>query len=243
MIGAIRAWDVLLHPIVTIRCFGWKTFFRTLSCGSKQTFLSLLNDCAYFGSADSQAAEIVKQCVELELRAKQLYLTLAGATAEAQSLSQFFVALAQQEQDHADLLQLCMAASNRVGWRYKDLQVWRSHLVRLNQEMSEAEISASNVSDVESAMRLVVHIESSEVNQVFLAVIAASNSDFVKKLRPFQCALEVHLAYIATRIPELTPSLWLQLLPGELLFSSAKRPSEATACTDDAEVAVAGPPR
>ena len=24
MIGAIRAWDIMFHPIVTVQCFGWK---------------------------------------------------------------------------------------------------------------------------------------------------------------------------------------------------------------------------
>jgi hypothetical protein len=217
MIGAIRTWDVLRHPFVTIRCFGLRTFLRALLAGPKQTFLSLLSEYAYFGSADSQATDIVKQCIDLELRARQLYLTLADATAESRSLSEFFAELAEQEQEHADLLQLCMAASNHVGWRHKDLPLWRNSLVRLNREMCEIEAIAAGIRDPESAMGLVVQFESSEVNQVFLELIAASNSEFVKKLRPFQYAVEMHLSHIAARMSELAPQLRPPLPSDELL--------------------------
>jgi hypothetical protein len=203
MIGAIRTWDVLRHPWVTIQCFGWRTFLRALAAGPKDTFLSLLNDGAFFGFSDSEASDIVQQCIDLELRAKQLYLTLAEATAHAESPSQLFLDLAEQQQEHADLLRLCMAASNHVGWRRKDLPLWRKTLLRLNQEMLEAELHGSEISDLDGAMRLVVQVESSGVNQVVLALIAASNSEFVKKLRPFQYSVEMHLSYIAARIPPL----------------------------------------
>jgi hypothetical protein len=208
MLGAIRAWDIMFHPIVTVRCFGWKTFWRALMATHNQTFLSLLTDDAIFGSADSEEAAIVKQCVSLELRAKQLYLNLARTTTASPSLSQFFTTLAQQEQDHADLLQLCEAASDGRGWHLRDLPVWRNNLLRLNQEMSDAEMLAPSVGDMNDMMRLVVQIESSEVNHVFLGVIGASNSPFVKRLRPFRCAVELHLSYIAMRISELAPDLW-----------------------------------
>jgi rubrerythrin len=221
MIGAIRTWDVLRHPIVTIRCFGFKTYVRSLLAGPKQTFLSLLSDFSFFGSCDSQAADIVKQCIDLELRARQLYLNLAATTANNWPLSQFLTELAEHEQEHADLLQLCMAASNNVGWRHKDLPKWRSSLVRLNQEMGEIEAIASVIRDPEAAMGLVIELESSEVNQVFLDLIASSNSEFVKKLRPFQYAVEMHKSHITAGIAALTPNLRVQRLLDELPLSPA----------------------
>ena len=72
--------------------------------------------------------------------------------------------------------------------------------------MREAEALVSAVNDVDDAMRLVVQIELSEVNQIFLAAMAASNSPFVKKLRPFQKAVETHISYIATQLPKLRPT-------------------------------------
>jgi rubrerythrin len=232
MIGAIRTWDVLRHPIVTIRCFGWKTYLRALMAGPKQTFLSLLNDYSFFGSADSQAADIVKQCIDLELRANRLYLALAEATADSRPLAEFFAELAEQEQEHADLLQLCLAASNHVGWRHKDLPIWRNSIARLSQEMCEIEAIAPAIHDPEVAMRLVIELESSEVNQVFLGLIAASNSEFVKKLRPFQYAVEMHLSHIAARVSELAPHLRSRLPTGEPPLSPATPPDRTVACAD-----------
>jgi hypothetical protein len=233
MIGAIRTWDVLRHPIVTIRCFGFKTYVRSLLAGPRQTFLSLLSDISFFGSCDSQAADIVKQCIEMELRARQLYLNLAEATADNQRLSRFLTELAEHEQEHADLLQLCMAASNQVGWRHRDLPKWRSSLARLDQEMSEIEAIAAVIRDPEAAMGLVIELESSEVNQVFLDLIASSNSDFVKKLRPFQYAVEMHMSHITAGIAALTPNLRVQRLLGELPCRSAAPPQMASVRAGD----------
>lgn len=220
MIGAIRVWDVLFHPVVTIRCFGWKTFWQALWAGPKCTFLSLLTERSLFGGQDSEIAAILRQCIDLELRAKQIYVTLADTSAESRSLSQFFVSLAQQEQNHADLLELCAAASRHAGWRLRDLPIWRKELVRLDQEMREAEVTASSVSDVNDAMRLVVKLESSEINGVFQGVIGASNSAFVKSLQPFHCAMQLHMNYIVTRVSELAPDLWPGMQPIGLSYSS-----------------------
>ncbi len=56
---------------------------------------------------------------------------------------------------------------------------------------------------------LVVQIESSEINEVFNAALAATDSAFVKKLRPFRKAMEAHMSYIVERLPELSPQLLL----------------------------------
>ena len=42
MIGAICTNDILFHPFVTIRAFGWRVFFRAVFEGQGGTFLSLL---------------------------------------------------------------------------------------------------------------------------------------------------------------------------------------------------------
>ena len=207
MIGAIRTWDIVSHPVVTVRCFGWRTLLRVLLAGNRQTFLSLLGDSGVLCPADPEAAGILKQCIDLELRAENIYLTLAEATAAEPALTLFFTTLAEQEQDHADLLRLCAAASNKSGWRLGVLLAWRDDVIRLEQEMSEAEDVLSTISDLDDLMRLVIQIELSEVNRVFLAAMAASNSDFVKKLRPFQSAVETHISYIATQLAMLAPHL------------------------------------
>ncbi len=44
MVGAIVKWDIMAHPAVTIRCFGWQIFLRALLAGPNTTFLSLLTE-------------------------------------------------------------------------------------------------------------------------------------------------------------------------------------------------------
>ena len=81
--------------------------------------------------------------------------------------------------------------------------------------MREAETLLSAVKDVDDALRLVIQIESSEVNRIFLATMAASNSVFVQKLRPFQDAVEKHFNYIASQLAVLAPHLSFKREAGE----------------------------
>ena len=125
MLGVITSRDVLLHPIATIRCFGWGIFFRAVSPWHEKTFLALLRDADFFGAASSQIPELLRRCVELELRAKRIYAALAEGFVNLGSIGRFFETLALEEQDHADLLELCRAAAIRGGWKanYFRLQV------------------------------------------------------------------------------------------------------------------------
>ena len=53
MVGVIGTWDILAHPVVTIRCFGWGVFFRAVVSWQGGTFLSLLQDAGRFRAAAS----------------------------------------------------------------------------------------------------------------------------------------------------------------------------------------------
>jgi hypothetical protein len=207
MIGAIRTWDIVSHPVVTVQCFGWRTLFRAMIARKDRTFLSLLNQGALISPADPDAAAILRQCVDLELRAENIYITLGNIMIDQPPLALFFTTLAEQEQEHADLLRLCAAASKRDEAWLRVLRSWRDDVIRLSQRMSEAEDMLPTVGSVEDAMRLLVQIELSEVNQVFLGAMKASNAAFVKKLRPFEKAVEAHLFYIGEQLPKLAPSL------------------------------------
>jgi hypothetical protein len=75
--------------------------------------------------------------------------------------------------------------------------------------MTGAEAAVREIDSVDAALRLVIQIESSEINQVFNAALAATDAAFVKKLKPFQKAIEAHLSYLMKRIPQLSPNLML----------------------------------
>ncbi len=205
MVGAICKRDILAHPVVTIRCFGWKVFFRALMADHRQTFLSLLVEADVFEAPPDEVQELVGRCVDLELRAKRVYESLSQRYPEREWIRQFFQTLARQEEEHAELLGLCGAAAGREGWDARHLAPWRDALPQLERQMSEAEAWMGSFSSLADALRLVIQIESSEINQVYLAVVAASDSAFVRRVRAFLEAGREHIEYVCQRIPEFEP--------------------------------------
>ena len=67
--------------------------------------------------------------------------------------------------------------------------------------METAEATLPKINSLDAALRLVVQIECSEINRVFDAALAATDATFVKKLKPFREATEIHLSYLAERLP------------------------------------------
>ena len=130
MVGAIRTWDILAHPIETIRCFGWRVFFKAAFSWHERTFLSLLQEANVFGAAALQVPKLFGGAIGLELRAKRIYAALAQRFAETESARQFFEFLAQQEQDHSELLEVCRAIAGRGGWKAHHLSSWQDLLLR-----------------------------------------------------------------------------------------------------------------
>jgi hypothetical protein len=73
--------------------------------------------------------------------------------------------------------------------------------------MDDVEASVEGLERFTDALRLVIRIEGSEINQVFGSVVAATDSIFVRSLQAFHTAEAKHIEYIARQIPELEPSL------------------------------------
>ena len=70
MLGVIQTWDVLAHPVVTIRCFGWGVFFRAVVPWQGGTFLTLLRATGRFRTAASKVPTILERCIDLEMRSE-----------------------------------------------------------------------------------------------------------------------------------------------------------------------------
>ena len=47
MLGAICTWDIAAHPVVTVRCFGWRIFSEALFADQEQTFLPLIHSSGF----------------------------------------------------------------------------------------------------------------------------------------------------------------------------------------------------
>ncbi len=207
MIGAICRQDILSHPVVTIRCFGWKVFLRALLAGQHQTFLSLLTETFVFQTPPEKVPELVGRCIGLELRAARVYESLTDRFGQSDSVKRFFTTLARQEKDHAELLDLCQAAAARGEWDAKHFDPCRDAVPRLEEQMREAESRAESLGCLSDALRLVIQLESSEINHVYSGIVAASNSDFVRAVDAFHEAGLDHISYICECIPEMDPEL------------------------------------
>jgi hypothetical protein len=207
MVGVITGWDVLAHPLVTIHGFGWRVFFLAVAPWQAKTFLSLLQPIVFPEAATSKASDVLERCIRLELRAKRIYETFARLFDEGRLAGTFFAHLAIQEQDHADLLEVCKTFAARGHWKGSVFNPWEVYLPRLEEQMDAAEDAARMIGSVDAALQLAVQIELSEVNTVFRAAVAATDAAFVKKLAPFREAVDLHIAYIVERLPELSPSL------------------------------------
>ena len=207
MVGAIRKRDILAHPVVTIRCFGWPVFLKTVIAGRRQTFLTLLAETKAFGPLTGEVPNLLEKCVCLELQAKRIYEALAERFSDRASVREFFETLAAQEREHSEMLELCGEIAGHGGWQEKLFAPWRDAVPGLEQQMDSVEASLVDLDSVGEALRLVLQVESSEINQVFESVVAATNSEFVRHLEPFQVAGVKHISYIQDRIPKLESGL------------------------------------
>ncbi len=89
--------------------------------------------------------------------------------------------------------------------------------------MDAAEVAIRKVDSIDAALRLVVNVESSEINEVFSAALAASEAPLVKRLRPFRRTVEDHMSYIVERLPQLSPRLTLATRELRARFPQAPR--------------------
>jgi hypothetical protein len=93
MVGVITGWDILAHPVLTIRCFGWLVFFRAVAPWQGKPFLSLLRPAVSARPASSNVSTILERCIGLELRAKWIYGVLAKALCDEGLVGPFLAGL------------------------------------------------------------------------------------------------------------------------------------------------------
>ena len=207
MFGVIRTRDIIAHPLVTVHCFGWSLLFRALIAGRRKTFLSLLAESAAPRSPTVEVPELLGRCLDLESRARRIYELLAARFSDRVPVRRFFETLAQQEQEHFELLALCRQLASREGWLEEHFAPWRDAVPRLERKMDDLEESLDDLDQLVDALRLVIRVEGSEINQVFRGVVSATDSQFVRTLQAFWTAEAKHIAYACEQIPKLEPDL------------------------------------
>lgn len=207
MNGAICTSDIVAHPVATIRCFGWHVFFKALVASRDQTFLSLLAESDALRPAVVKVPRLVDRCVRLERQAGEIYRSMAGRFLGRPPVAAFLDALAEQEEGHAELLELCREAAGRAIWKEEHFAPWRDAVPRLEEKMDRIQASLAELDGVGDALRVVIEIESSEINHIFQGVVDAAASDFVKRLRAFATVGDRHIRYICHKIPALDPEV------------------------------------
>jgi len=206
MVGAISKWEVLSHPLITIQCFGWAVFFRAVFAGPNQTFLSLLAKAGLFEHPIKPVPEFIGWCIDLERRAMKVYDSLSRRYSRNELVREFFEHLALQEQDHAELLEICRAAAGRGLWRETCFDRWRATVAETERRLKEVEAILDQRHSIADALRLVIEVESSQLNQLFTGVVEATDPRLARKLQAFRNAVKDHLEYICERIPVLDPN-------------------------------------
>ena len=226
MVGAISKWEILCHPIVTVQCFGWAVFFRAVFAGPNESFLSLLAKTGVFEKPIMPATKFVGRCADLERRVMKVYEALARRHSRNELVSEFFDHLAHQEKDHADLLELCRAAAGRGRWQVKCFDRWRETVPETERRVEEAEAILEQRHSIADVLRLVIEVESSQINRLFAGVVEATDPRLSQKVRAFRNAVADHLAYVCERIPVLDPNfseacrvLWAEI-PKDRLANS-----------------------
>jgi rubrerythrin len=207
MFGVIRRRDIIAHPRVTVHCFGWSLFFRALIAGRRKTFLSLVAGSDALPSPTVEVPELLERCVELESRARRIYELLAARFSDRAPVRRFFETLAQHEQEHFELLELCRQVASREGWMEEHFAPWRDAVPQLERQMDDLEDSLNDIDRLADALRLVIRLEGSEINHVFRGAVSATDSEFVRTLQAFRTAEAKHIVYACDQIPEFEPDL------------------------------------
>ncbi len=206
MDGAICTRDILFHPFATVRAFGWRVFVRAVFQGQGDTFLSLLQKEGVFTATTAQEPELIERCVRLELQAEAIYRSLGERFSALSPLREFLLELAEEEQEHADLLRVCKVFAGQGRFVPDRFRPWRDRVPLLEQQMQQAVAALDHIESIDDVVQLILQVEMSEINQVFLGIVKATDSPFVRKLGPFRRAVKEHVAFICKRIARLTPS-------------------------------------
>ena len=118
----------------------------------------------------------------------------------------FLNELADEEQEHADLLRVCKFFASQGRFVPDRFRPWHDYVPLLEQQMQQAVASLDEIESTDDLVRLILQIETSEINPVFMGVVEATDSPFVRNLGPFRRAVRRHIGYICKTISTLTPS-------------------------------------
>ena len=104
--------------------------------------------------------------------------------------------LPTKKQEHADLLWVCKIVASKGRFADDRFRPWHDYVPLLEQQMQQAVASLDEIGCIDDVVRLILTIETSEINPVFMGVVEATDSPFVRKLGPFRRAVAAHRLHL-----------------------------------------------
>ncbi|MGC4121696.1 MAG: hypothetical protein QM765_45390 [Myxococcales bacterium] len=206
MLGVITRRQVLAHPLAIYRGFGARVLMRALTSRRDETFLDVINRCAeeeaHHDLADVDFAPTVERFQGFEVRARELYWTLANQQ-QALDAATFFRALAAQEESHAVLLAHVRREARRGRCWKRSQREYQRELVAVDHLLSHLEAEAREPVGLARALEMVEELEGSELDVVFDTLCHSVDRRSLLRLRRFFAVSEEHRAFCARRIDAL----------------------------------------
>lgn len=208
MRGLIGKKDVLRHPVVVIRGFGWKAFFRAVAAPPGRTFLEVISVGIPRPSTPQEielSAQLDKM-ISFELRCSHIYARMAEIFRDRWGLARdFFRNLSEQEEGHAEILRITkVEVSRRSLWKIL-IPVKAEVIEKTDKLLSDVEWSLREPEKltIEQGLENVERLESSEINMVFDFLLHSVSSPFIKKIYKMVPTLADHHTYLNSLLPLL----------------------------------------
>lgn len=207
MRGLIGKKDVLAHPVVIIRGFGWKTFCRCLASSSGTTFLEIISE-GIPRPASPREIELSHQMdrlISFELRNAQIYAKMAGMFYPLGEVREFFRTLTDQEEGHAEILRITkVEVARRRLWNTL-VPIKLEMMEKIDQKLTEVEerLADPKKLDLTHALHLVEDLEASEINIVFDFLLHSIQTPFLRRSHFLIPSVADHQTYLNSMLPSL----------------------------------------
>lgn len=207
MRGLIGKKDVLAHPVVIIRGFGWKTFCRCLTSSPGTTFLEIISE-GIPHPASPQEIELSRQfdrLISFELRNAELYSQMAELFHSLLDVREFFRTLTDQEEGHAEILRITKVEVARRNLWNTLVPIKPEMIEKIDRKLTEAEktIADSKKLELARALHLVEDLEASEINIVFDFLLHSVQTPFLRRIHFLIPSVADHQTYLNSMLPSL----------------------------------------
>lgn len=157
----------LRHPQQVVRSVGWTPFLTTLLRREPSLLGAVKRHHEQHGIPMPGAlGRAYRQAAVLEYRMARFYRALAGRFAAQPAASEFFHQMADEEEEHGRLMELCRyTVTTHPQIRYMP-DIREGQMAALARRLRRLEARAADLT-LEQALQLTEELETSEINAIF----------------------------------------------------------------------------